>query len=201
MIGWITVFRCTPCPGSPNFKHSAKITIQRISMISFYLSIGKMENLKDKKYTYLFFFKKRFCHVTLLVQPSASADNTDLGFDNSWYHAQPHPIIVYYTQLHQLIATSEAMCSEGMTVITWNWIDLPCVYCMEIIILHPARELHLLFYLTPFHVTPSKTWLFKKSSLENVFLVFRLWSASFLQWLSCTHSVNIKIWSCVLWPI
>ena len=33
------------------------------------------------------------CH---LPQPSASADNTDLGFDNSRYHAQPHPIIVYY---------------------------------------------------------------------------------------------------------
>ena len=31
-----------------------------------------------------------------LPQPSALADNTDLGFDNSWYHAQPHPIIVYY---------------------------------------------------------------------------------------------------------
>ena len=30
-----------------------------------------------------------------LPQPSASADNTDLGFDNSWYHAQPHPVIVY----------------------------------------------------------------------------------------------------------
>ena len=29
-----------------------------------------------------------------LPQPSASADNSDLGFDNSWYHAQPHPIIV-----------------------------------------------------------------------------------------------------------
>ena len=29
-----------------------------------------------------------------LPQPSASADNTDLGFDNSWYHAQPHHIIV-----------------------------------------------------------------------------------------------------------
>ena len=29
-----------------------------------------------------------------LPRPSASADNTDLGFDNSWYHAQPHPIIV-----------------------------------------------------------------------------------------------------------
>ena len=28
-----------------------------------------------------------------LPQPSASADNTDLGFDNSWYHAQLHPII------------------------------------------------------------------------------------------------------------
>ena len=27
---------------------------------------------------------------------SASADNTDLSFDNSWYHAHPHPIIVYY---------------------------------------------------------------------------------------------------------
>ena len=25
---------------------------------------------------------------------------TDLGFDNSWYHAQPHPIIVYYCIYH-----------------------------------------------------------------------------------------------------
>ena len=32
-----------------------------------------------------------------LPQPLASANNTDLGFDNSWYHAQPHPIIVYYS--------------------------------------------------------------------------------------------------------
>ena len=31
-----------------------------------------------------------------LPQPSTSADNTDLGFDNSWYHAQPHPIIIGY---------------------------------------------------------------------------------------------------------
>ena len=31
-----------------------------------------------------------------LPKPKAEADNTDLGFDNSWYHAQPHPIIVYY---------------------------------------------------------------------------------------------------------
>ena len=34
---------------------------------------------------------KKSCY---LPQPSASADNTDLSFDNSWYHAQPHPIIV-----------------------------------------------------------------------------------------------------------
>jgi len=33
--------------------------------------------------------------VCYMPQPSASADNTDLGFDESWYHAQPHPIIVY----------------------------------------------------------------------------------------------------------
>ena len=31
-----------------------------------------------------------------LPQPSASADNTDLGFDNSWYHTRPHPIIVHF---------------------------------------------------------------------------------------------------------
>ena len=40
-----------------------------------------------------------------LPQPSASADNTDLGFDNSWYHAQTHPIIVYnYYQVKQNVA-------------------------------------------------------------------------------------------------
>ena len=38
---------------------------------------------------------KSLC-LCYLTQPSASADNTDLGFDNSWYHAQPRPIIVYY---------------------------------------------------------------------------------------------------------
>ena len=30
--------------------------------------------------------KPRAC-LCYLPQPSASADNTDLGFDNSWYHA------------------------------------------------------------------------------------------------------------------
>ena len=33
-----------------------------------------------------------------LPQPSASADNTDLVLDISRYHAQPHPIIVYYQE-------------------------------------------------------------------------------------------------------
>ena len=37
-----------------------------------------------------------------LPQPSASADNTDLGFANLWYHAQPHSIIVYYYISHSL---------------------------------------------------------------------------------------------------
>ena len=32
--------------------------------------------------------------LSYMPQLSASADNTDLGFDNSRYHAQPHPIIV-----------------------------------------------------------------------------------------------------------
>ena len=32
----------------------------------------------------------------------SEADNTDLGFDNSRYHAQPHPIIVYYLKTLKL---------------------------------------------------------------------------------------------------
>ena len=40
-----------------------------------------------------------------LPQPLASVVNTDLGFDNSWYHALPHPIIVYYhVHLKQMLA-------------------------------------------------------------------------------------------------
>ena len=35
---------------------------------------------------------KTWC-LCYLPKPKASADNTDLGFDNSWYHAQPRPII------------------------------------------------------------------------------------------------------------
>ena len=38
--------------------------------------------------------KPRVCVICLRLSASASADNTDLGFDNSWYHAQLHPVIV-----------------------------------------------------------------------------------------------------------
>ena len=50
---------------------------------------------------------KTLC-LCYLPQHSASADNTDLGFDNSWYmyHAQPHSIIVYYyNYIWQLVKT------------------------------------------------------------------------------------------------
>ena len=42
---------------------------------------------------YIAFIMSSSC-LCYLPQPSASADNTDLGFDNSRYHAQPHPIII-----------------------------------------------------------------------------------------------------------
>ena len=35
-----------------------------------------------------------------LPQPSASADNTDLGFDNSWYHA--NSLLVVFTSRMQV---------------------------------------------------------------------------------------------------
>ena len=55
-----------------------------------------------------------------LSQPSASADNTDLGFDNSWYHAQPHPITVYY--LHGLFLSSVKNHFDGRLfwLIAWS---------------------------------------------------------------------------------
>ncbi len=35
--------------------------------------------------------------VNVIHLSFASADNIDLGLNNSWYHAHPHPIIVYYS--------------------------------------------------------------------------------------------------------
>ena len=34
--------------------------------------------------------------ITLTSRPKAEPDNIDRGHDNSWYHAQPNPTIVYY---------------------------------------------------------------------------------------------------------
>lgn len=34
--------------------------------------------------------------ISYLLKPKAETDNSDLGFDNSWYHAQPHPTLAYY---------------------------------------------------------------------------------------------------------
>ena len=34
--------------------------------------------------------------VNVIRLSFASADNIHLGLNNSWYHAQPHPIILYY---------------------------------------------------------------------------------------------------------
>ena len=52
-----------------------------------------------------------------LPQPLASADNTDLGFDNSWYHAQPHPIIGHFRITFGLFLKA----SLGAHLFIWKW--------------------------------------------------------------------------------
>jgi hypothetical protein len=44
-----------------------------------------------------------------LPQPSASADNIDLGLNNSGYPAQPHPIIVNNCTLNQSASSDFVM--------------------------------------------------------------------------------------------
>ena len=56
-----------------------------------------------------------------LPKPKASADNTDLGFDNSWYHAQPHPIIVHY----QLLAETMSDVSNNLVPTNIQELFLP----------------------------------------------------------------------------
>ena len=61
----------------------------------------------------------RLCY---LPQPSASVDNTDLGFDNSWYHAQPHPIIVYYCNDNKnVIINTTSVSYRG-----WEQLEVTC---------------------------------------------------------------------------
>jgi hypothetical protein len=43
----------------------------------------------------------------------ASADNINLGLNNSWYHAHPHPIIAYYTCKYWNIAVVSAVFIEN----------------------------------------------------------------------------------------
>ena len=45
----------------------------------------------------IYHVKFNVCLVTKPLGVCYLCYNTDLGFDNSWYHAQPHPTIVYYT--------------------------------------------------------------------------------------------------------
>ena len=61
----------------------------------FALEVNKLiikQLLDEVEHDIMNYQNRGLCYVP---QPSASADNTDLGFDNSGYHAQPRPIIVY----------------------------------------------------------------------------------------------------------
>ena len=53
---------------------------------------------------------------------SASTE-TDLGLDNSWYHAQPHPIIVYYC------CTCCYVCCWGCCCYCYCKSSCYCCYC------------------------------------------------------------------------
>ena len=64
-----------------------------------------------------------------LPQPSASADNTDLGFANSWYHAQPHPIIVYYSAstMAHLVGDMEFSWADMESCLAMTCVHLKCM--------------------------------------------------------------------------
>ena len=54
-----------------------------------------------------------------LPQPSAAAENSDLGFDNSWYHAQPHPIITQAVSLGLVFGFLFFFCVQSQIAI-WS---------------------------------------------------------------------------------
>ena len=60
-----------------------------------------------------------------LPQPWASADNTALGFDNSWYHARPHPIIVYW-----FLIPLELIQLQWLRIMNKTFLMLITVICM-----------------------------------------------------------------------
>ena len=57
--------------------------------------------------------KPRVCVICL--------SNTDLGFDNSWYHAQPHPIIVYYMGKISLLPLEVFLGDRGYFFFFFVW--------------------------------------------------------------------------------
>ena len=66
----------------------------------------------------------------------AEADNTDLGFDNSWYHAQPHPIIFQYLivylrtyvgDMHKLEFFIKADFIWDIRVSNSNWLSITMI--------------------------------------------------------------------------
>jgi len=67
---------------------------ERFASVSEYELCEKMydKTINEFGFRMISLIIKTSC-LCYLPQPSASADNTDLRFDNSRYHAQPHPII------------------------------------------------------------------------------------------------------------
>ena len=65
-----------------------------------------------------------------LPQPLTSADNTDLGFDNSWYHAQPRPIIVYYNDSLKVYWRSAFMSDQICALLNSTaWVKSRLIAC------------------------------------------------------------------------
>ena len=57
-----------------------------------------------------------------LPQPSASADNSDLGVDNSRYHAQYHPVVAYYSVSHGVTCCVGKSASKINSQFFFRWI-------------------------------------------------------------------------------
>ena len=53
-----------------------------------------------------------------LSKPRVCVICTDLGFDNSWYHAQPHAIIVYYQYFPQDLTPAPTFTLKLLVTIT-----------------------------------------------------------------------------------
>ena len=55
-------------------------------------------------------------NLVSVLSASASTDNTDLGFDNSRYHVQPHPIIAYcHLALWVIVSVQQLFYSLSIT--------------------------------------------------------------------------------------